>query len=142
VANSKKSAANLKKTLAISNVQNLRKFHNSMKKLSTNKSDPSNSMNDKECSICKRVLVNRSNLKRHLSTVHAIKDLQCKICQKRFEKQSQLSGHYRIHGKSSRTRYYTCDFCGKYEKSKTAIIKHITVHQEIRNMDLIDIFLA
>jgi uncharacterized Zn-finger protein len=96
--------------------------------------------NDSKCHICQKIYVNRSNLKRHLSTVHAIRDFQCKICQRKFDKQPQLSGHLRVHGKSKNKPSFTCDYCGKNEKSRTAIIQHIEMHQGKFDMDINDIF--
>lgn len=97
--------------------------------------------NNSKCHICMKVYVNRSNLKRHLSTVHSVKDFQCKICQKTFDKQPQLSGHLRIHGKSKNRVSYTCDHCGKTEKTRVAITQHIEIHQGILGMDINDIFM-
>lgn len=101
----------------------------------------SSSSNDSKCHICLKIYVNRSNLKRHLSTVHSIRDFQCKICQKKFDKQPQLSGHLRVHGKSKNKVSFTCDRCGKVEKSRTAIIQHIEIHQGMFDMEINDIFL-
>lgn len=99
--------------------------------------EPANSSTT-TCHICKHTYINRSNLKRHLSTVHSGKIYECEICKERFDRQRQLSYHLRQH---KREKGHECDKCGKVHKTKGALIKHKEIfHQQLPYIDIDDIF--
>lgn len=97
------------------------------------------------CHICHRIYMNRSNLRRHLNTVHSTKTFSCEICNQTFEKQRQLSYHMKTHKKRTNleTASYNCDTCGRQEITKSAMIQHMEVHRGIMGMNMdIDILLS
>lgn len=90
------------------------------------------------CHICKHTYINRSNLKRHLSTVHSGKTYECSICKEKFDKQRRLSYHLRQHKKG---KSHKCDKCGKVLKTGNALIVHKEIyHQLLTDIDIDDIF--
>lgn len=89
--------------------------------------------NPNKCHICHRVYMNRSNLKRHLNSVHTLKIFSCVVCNQTFETLRQLTYHKKTHQK------LVCDFCGREEKSKKDMINHFEIHTGFV-IDIDDIF--
>lgn len=102
--------------------------------------EPSNS-NTTTCHICKNTYINRSNLKRHLSTVHSGKVYECTICKEKFDKQRQYSYHLRLHKKEKSQKCHKCYKCGKFYNTRSALIVHQeTHHQQLTDIEIDDIF--
>lgn len=85
------------------------------------------------CHICSRVYMNRSNLRRHLNTVHSNRTFECLVCKRSFTKQRQFSFHLRSHQTKEN---YICDTCGKQENTKNALKQHLEVHQGLPDFDM------
>lgn len=90
------------------------------------------------CHICDNVFMNRSNLKRHLNTVHSGKIYKCDICKTKFTKHRQFAYHMRRHNKK---KDLTCDKCGLIMASNRALAIHKEIHHPaLLDVDIDDIF--
>jgi ribosomal protein L31 len=106
-----------------------------------------------KCHICNRNYMNRSNLKRHLDTVHAKKIFECEVCKENgtiyiFENQRKLSYHKRIHNSNKRFHpkqqqpevkkivKLECGLCGE-EFSDVKELEHHkeSLHQSVPEID-------
>lgn len=106
----------------------------------TPKQAPLDTSNSK-CYICNRVYMNRSNLRRHLNTVHSENVYECDQCESKFTKQRQLTFHKRIHkAKMKIKKKSVCDICGREEKTHEKIELHMEIHQGLMDIDIEDIF--
>ncbi len=82
------------------------------------------------CEICNNQFARRSNLYKHLRSVHSTKrQFKCPICDYGFKRQDHLLKHQRsVHSKE---RPFVCDLCGtafaeKYNKQKHLRVIHET----------------
>lgn len=90
------------------------------------------------CHICDNVFMNRSNLKRHLNTVHSGKIYKCDICKTTFAKHRLFAYHMRRHNKK---KALTCDKCGLIMTSNKALAVHKDIHHAaLLDVDIDDIF--
>lgn len=87
-----------------------------------------------QCHICNRVYKTRSNLKRHLETVHAERVLKCEICKSngvlvQFDTLRKLTYHKRYHKLPLKTiEKSECNLCGTKEKKKEELDQHAKLH--------------
>lgn len=89
------------------------------------------------CGVCDRVFYNRSNLRRHLNTVHSIKYVECELCDLTFNSRRELTFHMK---KQHPKVDVICDFCGEVLNTKEELIKHLQIHQGL-DMDIDDMLL-
>lgn len=86
------------------------------------------------CHICHRVFMSRSNVRRHLNTVHSGKSLQCETCDVTFENQKLLSHHLNTFHKHTHTSdcvKFSCDKCGQELTTKEGMEKHLELHLKL-----------
>lgn len=88
------------------------------------------------CHICQRYYMNRSNLKRHMNTVHKNRKLHCHKCNIVFDVKRKHTYHMKRH---EADKNFICDVCGAAENSRKDIKLHLVMHRKI-DIDLEDIF--
>lgn len=89
-----------------------------------------------QCDICKKLFVEKSSLRRHISTIHAdfkpgsrvvqnnIKQqYSCFKCGKVFKSHAKYVMHQEMHGNPN----YECEMCGKVYAGRS----HLKIHQRI-----------
>lgn len=84
-------------------------------------SSPSNTT---QCSICNKMYVSRSNLRRHLNEVHLNRLNECKICKIKLGSKRKLSYHLKRHG-----QLLECDFCGRQCIPRHLMHRHMMDHK-------------
>lgn len=89
--------------------------------------EPSSGSNLK-CHICSRIYINRSNLRRHLNTVHSGKLFECGECQLKFENARKLTFHMKVHKKNDA---FICDHCGRQEITRNEMEQHLEIHIQL-----------
>lgn len=81
------------------------------------------------CEQCDLVFAKRSNMLRHVQTVHKrVKEFECNICGAKFGLKADLRRHrYRLH----ESRAFSCDKCGRSFAEQDQLQLHIRkVHEE------------
>ena len=85
------------------------------------------------CIFCKKMfcgVYGQSNLKRHISAVHAGKNpFQCNYCKKKFAYKCNLKFHERIH---TEEKPYSCQTCNKCFNDPSSLKKHELIHTDER----------
>ncbi|KAK3880881.1 hypothetical protein Pcinc_014657 [Petrolisthes cinctipes] len=83
-----------------------------------------------ECSECKVVVLCKSSLRRHMTTVHAASNkYTCPHCSKGFNNYQNYQGHVRRH---TGERPYGCPHCNKTFTTTKALTRHTATHQATR----------
>ena len=79
-----------------------------------------------ECYICKKIFNGRSNLNRHLETVHNdnCEKYECQTCGKMFKTKFNLKRHMETHIQ------IICEICLKHFKSKDGLKAHRIANHE------------
>ncbi|XP_072771111.1 uncharacterized protein [Nerophis lumbriciformis] len=77
------------------------------------------------CSICGKILSDKSNMKRHLSTHIGEKPFCCSVCGKIFLKKSAMVYHMRTH---TGEKPFSCSVCHKTFSSKSIMLSHRRTH--------------
>lgn len=86
-------------------------------------SSSSNSVKTYQCKICGTSFAIKSNLKRHISTVHEDRrQYMCRICGMSFGLKQNLDTH--IQAKHEKKRPYHCDLCGSRFGYKHVLQNH------------------
>lgn len=75
-----------------------------------------------ECDICGMVLTSLIRIRKHMTTIHAPKELECKLCGKQVQYMKQ---HLRLCHSSEQ---YKCDQCDAKFMKKTDWINHARIH--------------
>lgn len=86
-----------------------------------------------KCEFCDRSFSFKSNLRIHLRTIHALKDLfNCNECDKRFEFKRQLTAHNRLkHFFVNAAERYPCPQCERTFSSVSTLQGHqINMHSD------------
>ncbi|XP_068625809.1 zinc finger protein ZFP2-like isoform X11 [Battus philenor] len=91
-------------------LSHLKKVHGVVKKLS--------------CHVCKTEFTTRRALTEHTTKYHTEK-YKCEICGKRFEIESKLKKHMRVH---SSEKNFICAICNNAYKCKFSLMKHLRKH--------------
>lgn len=89
-----------------------------------------------QCDICEKYFVEKSSLRRHISTIHADfkpgsrpapsnakQQFNCTKCGKVFKSHTKFSMHQELHGNPN----FECDTCGKVYAGRS----HLKIHQRI-----------
>ncbi|KAK4319235.1 hypothetical protein Pmani_009800 [Petrolisthes manimaculis] len=83
-----------------------------------------------ECSECKVVVLCKSSLRRHMTTVHAASNkYTCPHCSKGFNNYQNYQGHVRRH---TGERPYGCPHCNKTFTTTKALTRHTATHGATR----------
>ncbi|GFS80405.1 hypothetical protein NPIL_457701 [Nephila pilipes] len=75
--------------------------------------------------ICQRILTNKGNLHRHLSTHSREKSFQCEVCQRRFARKQNLLRHMRTHDGE---KPFECEVCQRTFARKQHLFNHMRAH--------------
>ncbi len=82
------------------------------------------------CQHCTEGFVKRSDLNKHLKTVHKDKTLVCNVCQQSFTQIQTLKRHSKIHQSDQRNKL--CPFCGKCFVRTDDLRRHVRIHTNER----------
>ena len=78
-----------------------------------------------KCDICNKLFSNKSNLRKHIKSVHEKMKFKCEICTTNFTRKDNLLSHKRnIHSKSIE---FECTACEKKFNRKGNLQAHKTV---------------
>ena len=84
---------------------------------------------DAMCIIC-GIIVNRTNLSRHMLRNHNESEFSCETCPKSFKTKLNLKLHLRTH---DTPKNFKCDKCDKVVQTRTALWKHVkTKHDNLK----------
>ncbi len=75
-----------------------------------------------QCELCKKILSNKKNLKKHLKLHSNARNYICKICNKSYKRSDHLRRHMISH--DPEPNYYECEFCFK----RFSLNYHLTSH--------------
>ncbi|KAJ6630499.1 Zinc finger protein [Pseudolycoriella hygida] len=83
-----------------------------------------------KCEHCADHFVKRSELNKHLKTVHKDKTLVCDVCNQSFTQMQTLKRHAKIHQSDQRNKL--CPFCGKCFVRTDDLRRHLRIHTNER----------
>lgn len=93
-----------------------------------------NANNDKlgviNCEHCSDSFFKKSDLNKHLKTVHKDKTLVCDVCNQSFTQIQTLKRHSKIHQSDQRNKL--CPFCGKCFVRTDDLRRHVRIHTNER----------
>lgn len=82
------------------------------------------------CEHCAEHFVKRSDLNKHLKTIHKDKTLVCDVCNQSFTQIQTLKRHSKIHQSDQRNKL--CPFCGKCFVRTDDLRRHVRIHTNER----------
>lgn len=82
------------------------------------------------CDHCSESFVKRSDLNKHLKTIHKDKTLVCDVCNQSFTQIQTLKRHSKIHQSDQRNKL--CPFCGKCFVRTDDLRRHVRIHTNER----------
>lgn len=82
------------------------------------------------CEYCSESFVKRSDLSKHLKTIHKDKTLVCDVCNQSFTQIQTLKRHSKIHQSDQRNKL--CPFCGKCFVRTDDLRRHVRIHTNER----------
>lgn len=84
----------------------------------------------RNCQHCSEIFSKRSDLNKHLKTVHKDKTLVCDVCHQAFTQIQTLKRHSKIHQSDQRNKL--CPFCGKCFVRTDDLRRHVRIHTNER----------
>lgn len=82
------------------------------------------------CEHCSESFVKRSDLNKHLKTIHKDKTLVCDVCNQSFTQIQTLKRHAKIHQSDQKNKL--CPFCGKCFVRTDDLRRHVRIHTNER----------
>lgn len=83
-----------------------------------------------KCDHCTERFAKRSDLNRHLKTIHKDKTLVCSVCSQSFTQIQTLKRHSKIHQSDQKNKL--CPFCGKCFVRTDDLRRHVRIHTNER----------
>ena len=77
------------------------------------------------CSVCNKILSQKSHLDRHMLIHSGLKPYACDICMKTFSQKVHLDKHSRVH---TGEKLFACTICDKRFSQKTHLNIHTNIH--------------